>query len=181
MAEVLERLLRMSSITSVGAEENISAKKTKRTSRKIEAFRNSMQNFIHEKIDERFDTFLDTDYISDIKIAARKDSGHLLMAVKKDNMDFDFYMATNYKVAEFFIQNRNSKSKNIALVQKWFRSHLGNDFPKMKMGKTSSKKRIVTLDTYKIENSEDRELALQEFQAQIIHVLEKVLPVIHQS
>lgn len=181
MADALDKLLRMSSVTSVGSADNVGQKKTKRTSKKIEAFKLAMQKFIHEKIDDTFDQFLGTEYVSDIKIAARKDSGQLLITVQKDKMDFDLHMATNYEKIDFFIQNRNGRSKNVSMVQKWFQSHLGEQYPNMEFGKTTSKKRIVVLGTYNVKHTDNREKALEEFQSLILQVLERFLPAVYRD
>ncbi len=182
IADVLTELLKNASITSVSAETAVANKKTKRVSKKIEAFRKAMEPFVQNELQQRFSQFLDNEYISNIKLSAQRNSGKLYFTVKKNGLDFDFCIDTNYSRATIYVDNRNGKQELREKTIKWFKENLQDLYPNMKINDSKSQKnKIVVLDVKKISGHEGkRALALEMYKDVIIESLEVFLPKIAQ-
>jgi hypothetical protein len=177
MEEVLNKLLSMSSVTSVSTDSVVFGSKT-RTPRAKQKFAKFLEAFIEDELSDRYSS----DYVRLFKIISRKDSGSLHVPIKKDKLDFDFYIYTNYKIIKIFVNNCTAKDGARKRTIKWFEDNMKNNFPRMKFrDKNRIKDNIVTLDTIEVENMESRDDVLDRYAEVIRETLDIFLAKISEQ
>lgn len=169
--KVLNRLLSTSSITSVSADSaEINAKR--RTPRAKQKFAKFMDALIEDELSGRYAS----DIVQKFKITSKKNSGSLLIPVKKDKLDFDLCIDTDYKAIRVFVDNRVAKEKARKNTIRWFEENMKNEFPHMKFrDKSRVKDRVVTLMTIKVEDLESRDDILDKYAEVIKETLDKFM------
>ncbi len=178
-SEILNRLLSMSSVTSVSADGITAGAKSKfKIPRRKLAFANNMEAYIEDNISEKYSQYLENEYISEIKIIPRKDTGSIFLSIKKDRLDFNFIIWTDYSKIHIFINNKNGNKNFRKATIVWFEKYMKSMFSNMKSYDGKGKKnKVVILDNIDIENSLSREDALDEYKKIIDETLGKFLPI----
>ncbi|RLA66638.1 MAG: hypothetical protein DRQ78_03905 [Epsilonproteobacteria bacterium] len=173
----LNRLLSMSSVTSVSTDSVVVSSKS-RTPRAKQKFAKFLELFIEEELSDKYPS----DYINLFKIISRKDSGALYIPIKKDKLDFDFYIYTDYKIIKIFINNRTAKEGARKRTISWFDENMKSDFNQMRFrDKNRVKDNIVTLDTINVENIESRDDVLDKYAEVIKETLDIFLTKISEQ
>jgi len=163
ISTTIDKLLRMSSVTSVSSDNIITASKI-RVPRKKQMFENAMEEFKEDELMQRYKKYFATDYISSIKIISKKDSGSLYVTITKDGLNFNFLIWINYSTIVIYINNENAKSHSRKVTIKWFREHLKSDYPEMTLNdKSGSRKNIVVLNRIKLADNISRGDAIVQY------------------
>jgi len=180
MNETIDKLLRMSSVTSVSAENTLSISKT-RTPRKKQMFESAMEEFREDELLEQYSQYFATDYISAIKIISKKDTGNLFLSINKDSLNFDFCIWINYSSIVIYVNNKNAKSRSRKETIKWFEKHLKSEYQNMKLNDNSgTRKEIVTLDAIQLEEGISRTDAIVRYKEIVKQTLDIFLPKIFE-
>ena len=164
----LNRLLSMSSVTSVSTDSVIVGSKA-RTPRAKQKFAKFLEAFIEDELSDKYPS----DYVNLFKVISRKDSGYFYIPIKKDKLDFDFYIYTNYKIIKIYVNNRTAKDGARKRTINWFEENMSRDFKQMKFrDKNRVKDNIVTLNTISVENIETRDDVLDRYSEVIKETLD---------
>jgi len=168
----LNKLLNMSSVTSVSTDSSVFGSQA-RTPRAKQKFAKFMETLIDDELTERYSK----DYTDQFKIISRKDSGILYLPIKEDKLDFDFCIYTDYKIIKIYVNNRTAKGGTRKRTIDWFEENMRNDFENMKFrDKSRVKDNIVTLDTVNVAAIESRDDILDKYTDVIKETLDKFLP-----
>ena len=151
MKETLDRLLSMSSVTSVSAEsivsENKRKKHTRLSSKKKQEIINNMQSVINERVKNRHFNYFSNQ--SDFKIGLQGDKRNIWLPVKIDDVEFDLCVWTDHRNIKIYANSKVSNEKIIV----WFTENMGDFYTEMKFDKFAKDgKRVVVLDEYSITN-----------------------------
>jgi len=176
----LDKLLRMSSVTSVSADSIATGAESKfKIPRRKLAFANNMEAFLEDNIGEKYSNYLEDEHISEIKIIPRKDTGSIFLSIKKDRLDFNFVIWTDYSKIHIYVNNNNGNKNFRKATIDWFQKFMKPTFNNMKSydGK-GRKNKVVVLNNIVIEPGLSREDAFDEYKKIIEDTLDKFLPLI---
>ena len=177
--DVLVKLLSMSSVTSVNAENIISVQALKakaRSPKKLQLFKKTMIDFIENDLNQKYLKYLDEKYISIIKINPKINSGNLYLSIKKNALDFDLCICTDYTKIEIYVNNRNSKERSLNTLKQWFENNMKTEFPSMTFRNNRTKNRTITLEATSMPTKIDREDVLDKYKEIIKHIFDIFLP-----
>jgi len=177
--DVLVKLLSMSSVTSVNAENIISVQALKakaRSPKKLQLFKKTMIDFIENDLNQKYLKYLDEKYISIIKINPKINSGNLYLSIKKNALDFDLCICTDYTKIEIYVNNRNSKERSLNTLKQWFENNMKTEFPSMTFRNKRTKNRTITLEATSMPTKIDREDVLDKYKEIIKHIFDIFLP-----
>jgi len=185
ISEILNKLLSMSSVTSVSAENitNVSKvkEKTKGRPKELLKFQKTMEEFIENECNEKYSKYLETEYISSIKLQPSINSGKVFLNIKWNKLDFTLYLETDYTKIHIYINNSNSQDKSLTKLKKLFDINMRAAFPDMSFKSKKTKSKIITLVNIKLEANRPRQDVLNDYKNQIVLVLDKFLPKISEQ
>jgi len=159
MDVTLNRLLSMSSVTSVSTDSVVVSSKSR-----IPRAKQKFAKFIDALIDDELSERYLKEYVTLFKTISKKDSGNLYIPIKKDKLDFDFCIYTDYNVIKIYVNNRTANKGSRKRTIEWFEKNMKNDFDQIKFrDKSRVKDNIVTLNTISVKEIESREDILDKY------------------
>lgn len=147
----LNKLLSMSSITSVSAKsvvsENKRTKYTRLSPQKKQVITNNLQNIINERVKSKHPDYFSNQ--ADFKIYLKGDKRNVWLPVKMDDFEFDLCVWTNHRNITMYVNSEVSNDKTIT----WFKENMGEFYTEMKFDRhTKDGKKVVVLDGYPIKS-----------------------------
>jgi hypothetical protein len=178
--EVIDKLLRMSSVTNISSD--ISMDSGSRSPKKRYFFTNAIEPFIEEQLMKEFPDYWKLPNSHPPRVTARKDSGALVLPIKTDILDCDLVIRTDYERINVYVNNHTAYAGQRRKTIDWFEKHLREAFPTMKFNDVSrTKKRIVVLGVSKKEDGLSREEILERYKQITLQIYRKVLPVLEAN
>ena len=151
---VLNKLLSMSSVTSVSAESNTgtSAKKkhTRLSSEKKKKIINAMQGIINDRVKNKYPNYFSTQSTSDFKITVKGSNRKIFLPVKIDNFEFHLYLERNLNHIIIYVNSKINPSEAIA----WFTENMSGEYNSIKYNPSAKDgNKVVILDEYLLSDS----------------------------
>lgn len=151
MSDTLDRLLRMSSVTSVSTEsivpENKRKKHTRLSPKKKQEIANDIQSVINERVKNKHVNYFINQ--PDFKIALQGDKRNVWLPVKIDDVEFDLCVWTDHRNIKIYANSKVSNEKTVA----WFTENIDNIYQKIEFNESAKEgKKVVVLGEYPIEN-----------------------------
>ncbi len=170
MSVTLDRLLSMSSVTSVSAESIV------KNSKATFQFRPFAVPFVNEVLNPKFKDYLEK-MESKFEIRSSKVNGAISFALKKGEMDFDCIAKLDDR--EIFLSlDDNRSSGNKDMIYKWFQKILSNTYPDM-IYKKQVKYTYLLIDRYTFteeEMSQNEDIKIEIYKNRIQEFYESVIP-----
>jgi len=151
----LDRLLSMSSVTSVSAENTVQENKRKKykrlSSKQKKAITNNFQNIINEKIKSKYSNYFSTQ--EDFKISLKGAVRSVWLPVKIDDLSFDLCVWTNQERIVMYVNTKEPIEK-IEKIIIWFEKNMREIYKEMKITKLAKDGGgVIIFKKYPIINS----------------------------
>lgn len=151
LKDTIDKLLSMSSVTSVSAESIVSENKRKKytrlSSKKKQEIINNLQSVINDRVKNKHVNYFNNQ--SDFKIALQGDKRNVWLPVKIDDVEFDLCVWTDHRNIKIYANSKVSNKKTIA----WFTENIGNIYQEIEFNESAKEgKKVIVLDAYSITN-----------------------------
>lgn len=176
MGMVLDKLLSMSSVTSVSSEDTTSnRKKHRRLSAKQKAqISNELENFIDEKVKSKYNNYFSTHSASDFEIRLKGDVRSVWLPIKIDDIEIDLCVYTDHQYISMYVNTKVANEKTIA----WFEKNMSDIYKEIKYDKFAKDgKKVAVLEKYRID---DRSQVMDAYKKSIEDIFNTFLSQISQ-
>jgi len=163
LGETVERLLRMSSFTSVSADISKPQKRIRLSTKQKKAYMDTMEKLVKTELKSKYPDAIFSFY-------AKAERRNTWMRANVDKNIFDICIWTNQQKIKIYINAITAPNEIIS----WFENYMKDLYPKMIVNKQAKDgKKVIILDDISVKNSKE---FMKEYQDIVVKTYNTILP-----